>query len=87
MRQSQVGVARNSPLPTKVRSQRSVGKHMFAIFFMKSSFNTIIPLENSKKVTAKWYTEECLSSVLKQVEKHQHLNDLLMHHHTKQHKQ
>ncbi len=31
-RQSQVWFASNDPLPTKVRKQRSVGKHMFAIF-------------------------------------------------------
>ena len=53
-----------------------------AIFFMKSGFNAIIPLANSKTVTAKWYTEECLSNVLKQVENCSCLNDLLMHHHT-----
>ena len=53
---------------------------MFAIFFMKSGFNTIIPLENGKTVTAKWYTNECLSNVLKQVEKHRRLNDLIIHH-------
>ena len=53
---------------------------MFAIFFMKSGFNTIIPLEDDKTVTAKWHTEECLSNVLKQVEKHRRLNDLIIHH-------
>jgi histone-lysine N-methyltransferase SETMAR len=79
-RQSQVRVASNDPLPTKIRRQRSAGKHRFAIFFMKSSFNTIIPLENGKTVTAKWYTNECLTNVLKQVEKHRHLNDLIIYH-------
>ena len=43
-------------------------------------FNTIITFENGKTVTAKWYTEEYLSNVLKQVEKHRRLNDLLVHH-------
>ena len=48
---------------------------------MKSGFNTIIPLENGKTVTAKWYTEECLSNVLEQAkEKHRRLNDLIMRH-------
>ncbi|CAF4533000.1 unnamed protein product, partial [Rotaria magnacalcarata] len=79
-RQSQVWVARTEPHPTKVRRQRSVGKHMFPIFFMKSGFNTIIPLENGKTVTAKWYTDECLSNALKPVEKRRHLNDLIIHH-------
>jgi histone-lysine N-methyltransferase SETMAR len=69
-RQSQVWVASNNPLSTKVRKQRSVGKHMFAIFFMESDFNTIIPLENGKTVTANWYTNGCLSHVLNKVEKH-----------------
>ncbi|CAF3108963.1 unnamed protein product, partial [Rotaria sp. Silwood2] len=79
-RQSQVWVASNDPHPTKVRRQRSVGKHMFANFLMKSGFNTIIPLENGKTVTAKWYANECLTQVLKKVEKHRRLNDLLIHH-------
>ena len=47
---------------------------------MKLGFNTIISLENGKTVTTKCYTEECLSNVLKQVEKHRHLKDRLMHH-------
>ena len=63
-RQSQVvWVAKGDTRPTKVRRQRSVGKHMFAIFFMKSGFNTIVPLENGETVTAKWYTDECLANV------------------------
>ena len=63
----------NGPPPAKVCRQRSVAKYMLAIFFMKSGFNTIIPLENGKTVTAKSYTNECLSNVLKQVEKHRRL--------------
>ena len=55
---------------------------LLAIFFMKSGFTAIIPLANGKTVTAKRYTEECLSNVLKQVENYRCLNDLLMHHHT-----
>ena len=47
---------------------------------MKSGFNTIIPLANGKTVTAKWYTEECLSNILKQVENCRCLNDLIIHH-------
>ncbi len=74
-RQSQVWAASNDPRPTKVHRQRSVDKHMFAIFFMKSSFNTIIPLENGNTVTVKCYINECLSNVLKQVEKHRRLHD------------
>ena len=59
----------------------------FATFFMKADFNTIIPLENDKTVTAEWYTQKCLSHVLKQVEKHRHLNDLTIYDYTKQHNQ
>ena len=50
-RQSEVWFT-NNPLPSKV-------------LLTKSGFNTIIPLENGKTVTAKCYTEECLSNVLK----------------------
>ena len=79
-RQSQVWLARNDRSPSKVRRQRSVGKHMFAISFTKSGFNAIIPLANGKTVTVKWYTEECLSNVLKQVENCHRLNDLIIYH-------
>lgn len=34
-RQNQVWIGRNDPHPTKVRRQRSAGKHLFAIFFME----------------------------------------------------
>ena len=78
-RQNKVWVARNAPSPTKVRRQRSVGKHIFAIFFMKSGFNAINPLANGTTVTAKWFTEECLSNVWKQMENCRRLNDLLIH--------
>ncbi|CAF3349231.1 unnamed protein product [Rotaria socialis] len=47
---------------------------------MKSGFNTIIPLENGKAVAANWCTNECLSHVLKEVEKRRRLNDLIIHH-------
>ena len=53
---------------------------MSAIFFMNSGFNAIIPLANGKTVTAKWYTEECLSNVLKQVENCRRLNDFIIDH-------
>ena len=81
--QSEVWVTRNTPLTSKVGRQRSLGgKHMFAIFLIKFRFNTIIPLENGKTVTAKWCAEKCLSNVWKQMGKHRRLNELLMHHHT-----
>ncbi|CAF3671117.1 unnamed protein product [Rotaria socialis] len=78
--QSHFWVASNDPHPAKIRRQRSVGKNMFAIFFMKPGFNTIISLENGKTVTAEWCTNECLTQVPKQVEKHRRLNGLLIHH-------
>ena len=46
---------------------------------MKSGFNAIILLANGKTVTAKWYTEECPSNVLKQVENCRRLSDLIIH--------
>ena len=53
---------------------------MIAIFFMKSGFNAIISLANGKIATAKWYTEECLSNILKQLENCRRLSDLIIHH-------
>ena len=69
-RQSQVWVAINDLPPAIVRRQPFVGKHMFAIFFIKSSFNTAIPRANGKTTIAKWFTHECLLNGLKQAEKH-----------------
>ena len=48
-----VSVVSNSPPPAKVLRQRPVGKHMSAIFFMKTGFNTIIPHANGKTILAK----------------------------------
>ncbi len=78
--QSQGWVASNDPRPTKVRRKRCVDKHMFAIFLMKSDFNSIIFLANSKTVAAKCYANEHISNVLKQVEKDRHLKSLIIHH-------
>ena len=56
------------------------GHTYFCNFLYEVPFNRIISLENSKTVAAKRYIEECLSNVLKQVEKHRRPNDLIMHH-------
>ena len=69
-------MASNSPPPAKVRRQRPVGKHMSAIFFMKTGFHTTIPRANGKTILAKRFTNECLSNGLKQVNKGWRLNGL-----------
>jgi len=69
-------VASNSPPPAKVRRQRPVGKHMSAIFFMKTGFHTTIPRANGKTILAKRFTNECLSNGLKQGKKGRRLNGL-----------
>ena len=75
-RYSHVSVASNSPPLTKVRRQRPVGKHMSAIFFMKTGFNTTISRANGKTILAKRFTNKCLSNGLKQVKKSRRLNGL-----------
>jgi hypothetical protein len=70
MQQSQVWVTSNGPPPATVLRQPCVGKHMFTIFFIKSSFNTAIPRANGKTTIAKWFTHESLLNGLKQAEKH-----------------
>jgi hypothetical protein len=76
----QVSVAGNNPPPAKVRRQPPVGKHMSAIFFMKTGFNTTISRANGKTILAKRLTNECLSNGLKQVKKSRRLNGLSMLH-------
>jgi hypothetical protein len=75
-RYCQVSVASNSPPLAKTRTQRPVGKHMSAIFFMKTGFHTTIPRTNGRTILAKRFTNECLSNSLKQVKKGPRLNGL-----------
>jgi hypothetical protein len=42
---------------------------------MKPGFNRIISLDNGKTVTTKYYINESLRNVLKQVDKYRHLDD------------
>ena len=79
-RYCQVSVASNSPPPAKVRRQRPVGKHMSAIFFMKTGFDTTILRANGKTILDKRFTNECLSNGLKQVKKSQRLKGLSILH-------
>ena len=72
----QVSVAGNSPPTAKVRSQRLVGKHMSAIFFMKTGFHITIARVDGKTTLAKRFTNECIPNGLKQVKKGRRLNSL-----------
>ena len=80
-RQSQVWLARNNPLPTKVRRQRSLSNtyvcnFLYEVLFLIQSFllKTIKQLQLSG-------IQKNVSNVLKQVEKkYRHLNDLIIHH-------
>jgi len=72
----QVSMASNSPPPAKVLRQWPVGKHMSAIFFMKTDFNTTIPRSNGKTILAKRFLNECFSNGLKKLKKIRRLNGL-----------
>lgn len=61
--QSKMWVSKESPRPTKVRRNRSSGKRMVAIFFMKSGLIESIPLESGATANADWYANTCLSQV------------------------
>ena len=65
--QSTVWIPRNEPRPIKVRRNKSSGKRMVAIFFMKSGLITPIPLESGQTVNANWYVNHCLPEVFKVV--------------------
>ena len=50
--QSKVWVSTNDQRPTKVRRNRSSGKRMVAIFFMKSGLIKSVALESDENITA-----------------------------------
>ena len=47
----------------QVRKSKSIGMRMVTVFFTKGGILTVVSLEKSKIVTAKWYTETCLSQL------------------------
>ena len=61
--QPKMWVPKEGHRPTKVRRNRSSGKRMVAIFFMKSGLIESIPLESGASVNADWYVNNCLSQV------------------------
>ena len=65
--QSTVWISRNEPRPTKVRRNKSSGKRMVAIFFMKTGLIKPIVLESGQTVNANWYVNHCLPEVFKAV--------------------
>ena len=46
--------------PSKVHRNKSVGKRMVAVFFMKSALIKAVPLETGATVNAIWYVNTCL---------------------------
>ncbi|CAF1222079.1 unnamed protein product [Rotaria magnacalcarata] len=56
--QSKVWMSTTDPRPTKVHRNKSAGKRIVAIFFMK-----YVPLETGATVNASWYANTCLPQV------------------------
>jgi histone-lysine N-methyltransferase SETMAR len=65
--QSKVWVSKTDPRPTKVHRNKSSGKRMVAVFFMKSSLIKAVPLETGETLNASWYINTCLPQVFKTV--------------------
>ena len=53
--------------PSKVNRNKSVGKRMMAVFFMKSGLIKLVPLETGAMVNASWYVNTCLPQVFSAV--------------------
>ena len=74
--QSKEWVSKTDARPTKVRRNRSAGKRMVAIFFMKSGLIESIPLESGTSVTGEWYINDCLPQVFDAILRTQRRADL-----------
>ena len=67
----------------QVRKSESIGKRMVAVFFIKGGILTTVSLEKSKTVTAKWYTETCLSQLFENLVSHPPLDSWFLYHDNK----
>ena len=69
--------------PVKSKQQKSAAKVMMSVYFTRSKIVAAIPLEKGQTVTAKWYTEECLPKVFKNLLENRKKEDLrryFLHH-------
>ena len=62
--QSKVCLSTTDQRPSKVHRNKSVGKRMVPVFFMKSGLIQPVPLETGTTVNASWYVNTCLPQVL-----------------------
>ena len=53
--------------PSKVHRNKSAGKRMVAVFFMKSGLIKPVPLETDVTANASWYVNTCLPQVFSAV--------------------
>ena len=60
-------VPQNKPDPTKVRSVKSAGKRMFALFFRRKGFVAKMMLPKGRTVNAHWYVRGRLTRLLRKV--------------------
>ena len=65
--QCKVCLSTTDQRPSKVHRNKSVGKKMVAVFFMKSSLIKPVPLEAGAMTNASWYVNTCLPQVFSDV--------------------
>lgn len=81
--QSMVWSPRGANPPIKAKQQKSATKVMLSVYFTKSKVVAAIPLKKGQTVTAKWYTEDCLPIVFKNLLEHRKNEELrryFLHH-------
>jgi hypothetical protein len=62
-------MSKTNPHSTKVHRDKSAGKRMLAVAFMKSDLTKLVPLETGAALYASWYVNTNLPQVFKTVSK------------------
>ena len=74
--QSKVCLSTTDQHPSKVRRNKSAGKRMVVVFFMKSALIKPVPLETGATMNASWYVNTCLPQVFSALSERKEMRSL-----------
>jgi histone-lysine N-methyltransferase SETMAR len=79
-REAKIWVYQDEIPPSKVKTEKTVRKLCYAVFFKSSGLVEAIKLDGQKTVTAKWYIDVCLPRVLEKARDLSPDTEFILHH-------